>query len=107
MDEILSYAATPGTLLPCPFLDCVSCADDHPVAFLAYLLFCFVTCTYLIYRVVPTHGTKTPLVYLTICSLAGSVSVMAIKVSVRPAWAARPGVTGQLIGHRALASRSS
>ncbi|GFZ47806.1 hypothetical protein JCM24511_05553 [Saitozyma sp. JCM 24511] len=59
VDEILSYAATP--------------------AFLAYLLFCFVTCTYLIYRVVPTHGTKTPLVYLTICSLAGSVSVMAIK----------------------------
>lgn len=34
----------------------------------------------MIYRVVPTYGTKTPLVYLSICSLVGSVSVMAIKV---------------------------
>ena len=33
----------------------------------------------MIYRVVPTHGTKNPLVYLSICSLVGSVSVMAIK----------------------------
>lgn len=34
----------------------------------------------MIYRVVPTHGPKNPLVYLSICSLVGSVSVMAIKV---------------------------
>lgn len=50
-------------------------------AFLVYLAVCGITCTYLIYRVAPEHGTKNPMVYLTICSLAGSVSVMAIKVS--------------------------
>ena len=29
--------------------------------------------------VAPTHGRKSPVVYLSICSLVGSVSVMAIK----------------------------
>lgn len=33
----------------------------------------------MIYRVAPVHGTSNPLVYLSICSLAGSVSIMAIK----------------------------
>jgi hypothetical protein len=37
--------------------------------------------TYMIYRVVPKYGPKDPMVYLSICSLVGSVSVMAIKVS--------------------------
>lgn len=55
---------------------------DHAARFpfLCYLAFVAVFATYMIYRVVPTHGTKTPLVYLSICSLVGSVSVMAIKV---------------------------
>jgi hypothetical protein len=35
----------------------------------------------MIWRVVPKYGTKNPMVYLSICSLVGSVSVMAIKVS--------------------------
>ena len=34
----------------------------------------------MIYRVVPTYGPREPIVYLSICSLVGSVSVMAIKV---------------------------
>jgi hypothetical protein len=34
---------------------------------------------YMIYRVAPIYGTKNPLVYLSICSLVGSISVMAIK----------------------------
>ena len=38
---------------------------------------------YMIFRVAPTHGTKNPMVYLSICSLVGSVSIMAIKVSCR------------------------
>lgn len=62
VDEILDYAAR--------------------FPFLCYLGFVAVFATYMIYRVVPTHGTKTPLVYLSICSLVGSVSVMAIKVSL-------------------------
>lgn len=78
VDEILAYAAKfreSATVIP----DLGLQADM--TAFLVYLTFCGVVCGYLIYRVVPTHGTKTPLVYLSICSLAGSVSVMAIKVS--------------------------
>lgn len=66
-------------MLPPPsFIDLAKLTDT---AFLVYLAICGVTCTYLIYRVAPEHGTKNPMVYLTICSLAGSVSVMAIKVS--------------------------
>lgn len=50
------------------------------LAFLVYLTFVAVFATYMIFRVVPTYGTKNPMVYLSICSLVGSVSVMAIKV---------------------------
>jgi len=35
----------------------------------------------MIYRVSPRVGTRNPLVYISICSLAGSISVMAIKGS--------------------------
>ncbi|WRT64701.1 uncharacterized protein IL334_001635 [Kwoniella shivajii] len=59
VDEILTYAAKP--------------------AFLFYITFVAIFSTYMIYRVVPTHGTRNPMVYLSICSLVGSVSVMAIK----------------------------
>ncbi|KAK8847469.1 hypothetical protein IAR55_005327 [Kwoniella newhampshirensis] len=59
VDEILSYAAKP--------------------AFLFYITFVAVFSLYMIYRVVPTHGQRNPMVYLSICSLVGSVSVMAIK----------------------------
>ncbi|ODN79608.1 hypothetical protein L202_03550 [Cryptococcus amylolentus CBS 6039] len=59
VDEILSYAARP--------------------IFLIYITFVGVFSLFMIYRVVPTHGTKNPMVYLSICSLVGSVSVMAIK----------------------------
>lgn len=34
----------------------------------------------MIWRVMPTHGKKNPVVYLSVCSVVGSVSVMAIKV---------------------------
>lgn len=63
VDEILEYAAQP--------------------LFLAYLLFVTVFSLYMVYKVVPTHGTRNPMVYLSVCSLVGSVSVMAIKVSFR------------------------
>lgn len=57
---------------------------DHTAGFLAYITFVAVFSLYMIYRVVPTHGTRNPMVYLSICSLVGSVSVMAIKVSFPP-----------------------
>jgi len=34
---------------------------------------------FMIYWVAPKHGKKNPLIYLSICSTAGSLSIMAIK----------------------------
>ncbi|KAH8087044.1 magnesium transporter NIPA-domain-containing protein, partial [Filobasidium floriforme] len=59
VDEILDYATQPGFLF---YLACVA-----------------IFSTYMVYRVVPKYGPKDPMVYLSICSLVGSVSVMAIK----------------------------
>ena len=33
----------------------------------------------MIYKVVPKYGKKTPIVYISICSMVGSISVMSIK----------------------------
>jgi hypothetical protein len=33
----------------------------------------------MIYKVAPKHGRKNPLIYLSICSTTGSVSIMFIK----------------------------
>lgn len=35
----------------------------------------------MIYKVAPTYGKKNPVIYTSICSVVGSISVMAIKVS--------------------------
>ncbi|KAF9530031.1 magnesium transporter NIPA-domain-containing protein [Crepidotus variabilis] len=59
VDEILHYAIQPGFLLYC----------------LTVLVFCLV----MIYGVAPKHGRSNPMVYVSICSLAGSVSIMAVK----------------------------
>ncbi|KAG8735734.1 hypothetical protein FRC10_010217 [Ceratobasidium sp. 414] len=59
VDEILNYAIQPG--------------------FLMYVLSVTLYSLFAIYRLVPVYGKKTPLVYISICSLVGSVSVMAIK----------------------------
>jgi hypothetical protein len=45
-------------------------------------MYCFTVLVFslvMIYGVVPRYGRSNPLVYLSICSLVGSVSVMAIK----------------------------
>lgn len=36
-------------------------------------------CVAMIYYVAPKYGRKNPLIYLSICSTSGSISVMAIK----------------------------
>ncbi|KAI0841443.1 DUF803-domain-containing protein [Hypoxylon sp. FL0890] len=59
VDQILNYAIRPGFLLYCAV-----------VAIFA---------TVMIYKVAPVHGKKNPLIYLSICSTVGSVSVMSIK----------------------------
>ncbi|KAI6121935.1 magnesium transporter NIPA-domain-containing protein [Pisolithus croceorrhizus] len=59
VDEILHYAIQPGFMLYC----------------LIVLIFSLV----MIFNVAPRYGRSNPLVYISICSVVGSVSVMAIK----------------------------
>lgn len=59
VDEILGYALHPG--------------------FVLYCLFVTIFSVYMIYKVSPIYGSREPIVYISICSLVGSVSVMAIK----------------------------
>ncbi|KAK7204441.1 magnesium transporter NIPA-domain-containing protein [Myxozyma melibiosi] len=59
VDEILIYALQPGFMLYCTF-----------VAIFAGVM---------IYKIAPKYGTRNPMVYLSICSTVGSVSVMSIK----------------------------
>ncbi|KAF6757628.1 magnesium transporter NIPA-domain-containing protein [Ephemerocybe angulata] len=47
-----------------------------------FLLYCLTVLVFslgMIFLVVPKYGRKNPLVYISICSLVGSISVMAIK----------------------------
>jgi hypothetical protein len=47
-----------------------------------FLLYCLAVAAFsivMIYRVAPTYGRKNPLIYISICSTVGSVSVMSIK----------------------------
>jgi drug/metabolite transporter (DMT)-like permease len=59
VDEILAFAMNP--------------------AFFLYMLAVTVTSIYLIFWVGPKYGKENMLVYITICSLVGSISVMACK----------------------------
>lgn len=56
-----------------------SISTNRRAAFLIYgtivIIFIFV----MIYRVAPKYGKQNPLVYLSICSSAGGISIMAIK----------------------------
>ncbi|EKM76461.1 hypothetical protein AGABI1DRAFT_44772 [Agaricus bisporus var. burnettii JB137-S8] len=59
VDEILEYALRPG-----------------------FLMYCFTVLVFsliMIYVVVPRYGRSNPIIYVSICSVVGSVSVMAIK----------------------------
>ncbi|KAI0258994.1 magnesium transporter NIPA-domain-containing protein [Gloeopeniophorella convolvens] len=59
VDEVLRYAVQPGFLMYC----------------FSVLVFTLV----MIYAVAPKYGRSNPIVYISICSLVGSVSIMAIK----------------------------
>ncbi|KAI1281394.1 magnesium transporter NIPA-domain-containing protein [Xylaria sp. FL0933] len=59
VDQILDYALRPG--------------------FLLYSLIVAIFAVVMIYRVAPVHGKSNPLIYMSICSTVGSVSVMSIK----------------------------
>ncbi|KAH7104374.1 DUF803-domain-containing protein [Auriculariales sp. MPI-PUGE-AT-0066] len=59
VDEIMEYALQPG--------------------FMLYGLFVLCYTVYMIYKVAPTYGPRNPLVWISMCSLVGSVSIMCIK----------------------------
>lgn len=59
IDEILNFAIQPGFLFYCAIVAVFS--------------------TVMIYKVSPKYGRKNPLIYLSICSTVGSVSIMAVK----------------------------
>ncbi|KAI9203943.1 magnesium transporter [Polychytrium aggregatum] len=61
VDEILTYFLQPGK------------------RFMVYMFLVSAVSLFLIYRIGPVYGSKNILVYITICSLVGSVSVMAVK----------------------------
>ena len=47
-----------------------------------FLIFCLVVAVFavvMIYKIAPGYGKKNPLIYLSICSTVGSVSVMSVK----------------------------
>jgi hypothetical protein len=48
-------------------------------AFVIYCIIVVCVSLFMIYRMVPRYGNTIPLVYISICSLTGSVSIMAIK----------------------------
>ncbi|KAI7370353.1 DUF803-domain-containing protein [Hortaea werneckii] len=59
IDELLHYALMPG--------------------FLFYALVVTVFAVVMIYFVAPKYGRKNPMIYISICSTVGSISIMAIK----------------------------
>lgn len=59
VDEILGYATKPGFLFYCFLVT-------------AYALF-------MIYKIVPKYGHTNPMIYISICSCVGSISVMSVK----------------------------
>ncbi|EEB94830.1 hypothetical protein MPER_06293, partial [Moniliophthora perniciosa FA553] len=59
VDEILAYAVHPG--------------------FLMYVFTVLVFSMIMVYGVSPRYGRTNPIVYISICSVVGSVSVMSIK----------------------------
>ncbi|KAI2630433.1 magnesium transporter NIPA-domain-containing protein [Xylaria nigripes] len=59
VDQILDYALRPG--------------------FLLYSLTVAIFAVVMIYKIAPVHGKSNPLIYLSICSTVGSVSVMSVK----------------------------
>ncbi|KAJ4373219.1 hypothetical protein N0V83_003512 [Neocucurbitaria cava] len=59
VEEILHLALQPGFLFYCAFVAVFS--------------------VFMIYKIAPKYGRKNPLIYLSICSTTGSVSIMFIK----------------------------
>lgn len=80
IDEILNFAIQPGRSIPrknCQLRITNKRASN--LGFLIYVTVVAIFATVMIYRIAPRYGKKNPLIYISICSTVGSVSVMAIK----------------------------
>lgn len=76
VDQILQYAIQPGQSSrkhePGP-------KTNKSPGFLLYCTLVAVFAFVMIYHISPKYGKKNPLIYLSICSSVGSISVMSIK----------------------------
>lgn len=79
IETILSYALRPGTIQSLLPLDRRRQMLTIDLGFLIYAITVTAFSVFMIYKISPIYGKKNPLVYLSICSLVGSISVMAIK----------------------------
>ncbi len=78
VDEILQYAIHPGT----NSLGAIYASVLTTFALTAFLLYCAAVAIFssaMIYKIAPKHGKKNPLIFISICSTVGSVSVMSVK----------------------------
>jgi len=78
IDVLLGYAVKARTWQPIHPVDGIIVAHFF-AAFLCYCLAVAIFSTVMIYRVAPIYGKKNPLIYISICSTVGSVSVMSVK----------------------------
>ena len=77
VDEVLRYAVQPGASQS-QSLHGMRLNKWHA----GFLMYCFCVLVFtltMIYAIAPKYGRSNPLVYISICSLVGSVSIMAIK----------------------------
>jgi len=75
VDEILHYAIQPGMSL-------LSNGAHYFLTSIGFMFYCILVATFtgvMIYKVAPRYGKKNPLVYISICSAVGSISVMSVK----------------------------
>ena len=76
VDEILQYAIHLGTASS-RFPNAAT--DRSSAEFLLYCAAVAVFSSVMIYKVAPKYGKRNPLIYISICSSVGSVSVMSVK----------------------------
>lgn len=76
IDEILNYAIQPGLL---SFVNGRTLANWRCVGFLLYVATVVCFSLFMIYKISPKYGKKNPLVYISICSTVGSITVLSCK----------------------------
>ena len=63
----------------CATLPLLFSVSETLPGFLLYCLTVLIFSLVMIYYVSPRYGTRNPLIYVSICSMVGSISIMAVK----------------------------